>query len=339
MDLLLSDDQRSIVASVAEMLDDLMPLAAVRKVLDGDQAPLDALWRAAADAGWFGLGLAEEYGGAGFDLVDEALLFKELGRRVVPGPFLATVLAARAAAIGGSVDLAAALLSGERRAGLAIGRDAEVRLVGACDVDYLLHVDAHEVALFPAAAAEERAPVAGLDELTPRETARLTGAASVSVTGAVDPVASRGAVLVSAMLSGIADAARDLSVGYAKTREQFGAPIGSFQAVKHRCADLAVAAALADSQLTFAALSVTESAPDAAYQVAAARVVAERAALGNIREAIQIYGGIGVTWECDAHLYLKRVHALRELYGGEAGQRAALLASANPPEGEPESHL
>jgi alkylation response protein AidB-like acyl-CoA dehydrogenase len=89
---------------------------------------------------------------------------------------------------------------------------------------------------------------------------------------------------------------------------------------------MAVAAALADAQLTVAALSVSERAEDADFQVAAARVVAERAALSNIRETIQIYGGIGVTWECDAHLYLKRVHALRELFGGEASQRSALLA-------------
>src|SRR6185312_11927444 len=121
----------------------------------------------------------------------------------------------------------------------------------------------------------------------------------------------------------------DMSVGYAKTREQFGSPIGAFQAVKHRCADMAVAAALADAQVTFAALSVGDFAPDAEMQVAAARVVAERAALNNIREAIQIHAGIGVTWECDAHLYLKRVHALRELFGGDAAQRASLLASGD----------
>jgi alkylation response protein AidB-like acyl-CoA dehydrogenase len=325
VDLLLSEDQRAIVASVAELLDDRMPIERVRHVLDGFGEPLDGLWRAAADAGWFGLGLAEEFGGTGFDLIDEALLFKELGRRVTPGPFLATILAARVAAIAGAADLAARLLSGDSRAGLAVRGGDEVRLIGAVGADYLLLVEEKGAQLFAASTAADRYQVAGLDELTSREVAALAGDPVASVSADVDPIAARGSVLVSAMLSGIADAACSLSVGYAKTREQFGSPIGAFQAVKHRCADMAVGAALADAQLTFAALSVGESAPDAAYQAAAARVVAERAALDNVRETIQIYGGLGVTWECDAHLYLKRVHALRELFGGEAAQRTALL--------------
>ncbi|HEX3899062.1 MAG TPA: acyl-CoA dehydrogenase family protein [Mycobacteriales bacterium] len=327
MDLLLSDDQRAIVASVAEVLDDRLPMERVRHVLDGFGEPLAGLWRSAADAGWFGLGLAESYGGTGFDLIDEALLFKELGRRATPGPFLATTLAARVAAVGGAADLAAQLLAGDLRAGLAIRGDDEVRLIGAVGTQHLLLIDDAGAHLFVGAAALDRNEVAGLDELTSREVAVLTGDPIVSVSADVEPIAARGSVLVSAMLAGIADAVCSLAVGYAKTREQFGSPIGAFQAVKHRCADMAVGASLADAQLTFAALSVGEGAADAAYQAAAARVVAERAALDNARETIQIYGGIGVTWECDAHLYLKRVHALRELFGGEAAQRSVLLAA------------
>jgi len=125
VDLLLSDDQRAIVASVAEVLDDLMPMEKVRQLLDSDAGPeggpgpLEALWRSAGELGWFGLGLSEDHGGTGFDLIDEALLFVELGRRITPGPFLATVLASRVAVLGGAADAAAALLSGEARAGLA----------------------------------------------------------------------------------------------------------------------------------------------------------------------------------------------------------------------------
>lgn len=327
MDLLLSDDQRSIVSSVAEVLDDRMPMQNVRKVLDGDSAPLDALWRSAGELGWFGLGLSEEVGGTGLDLVDEALLFVELGRRVTPGPFLATVLATRLAALGGAADDAAALLSGKARAALAATpADGPTVLYDAADATYLVAFGRDGVDLLPAAMASGRTEQPGLDPLMRRETANLSGEPLASAPLSEGLVA-RGSVLVSAMLTGIATAARDMSVGYAKTREQFGSVIGAFQAVKHRCADMAVGAALADAQLTFAALSVSEGASDAEFHVAAARVVAEHAALSNVREAIQIYGGIGVTWECDAHLYLKRVHALRELFGGEAAQRPALLAS------------
>ena len=326
MDLLLSDDQRAVVASVAEVLDDLMPIENARKLLDGNPAPLDALWQAAADAGWFGLGLPEELGGAGFDLIDEALLFVELGRRATPGPFLATTMAARFAALCGAEEVAARLLTGDARAGLAAcEEDGQAVFYDAAGASFLLAFEHEGVALYDAGVVTRRSNRAGLDPLLRRETAWFAGEPLVVVPPTPHGPGQHGTVLVSAMLTGIALAGRDMAVSYAKTREQFGTPIGAFQAVKHRCADMAVAAALADAQLTFAALSVSEAAPDAAYQAAAARVVAERAALDNVREAIQIYGGIGVTWECDAHLYLKRVHALRELFGGEAAQRAALL--------------
>jgi alkylation response protein AidB-like acyl-CoA dehydrogenase len=203
--------------------------------------------------------------------------------------------------------------------------DGPAVLYDARDATYLLAFTPGGVALLPAAMASGRTEQSGLDPLLRRETASLFGE-PIATAPPNEPLTARGSVLVSAMLSGIAAAGRDMSVGYAKTREQFGSAIGAFQAVKHRCADMAVSAALADAQLTFAALSVSEMTDDAGFQVAAARVVAEHAALSNVREAIQIYGGIGVTWECDAHLYLKRVHALRELFGGEAAQRGVLLA-------------
>jgi alkylation response protein AidB-like acyl-CoA dehydrogenase len=298
-------------------------------VLAGDGAALTSLWRSAAELGWFGLGLAEEHGGTGFDLVDEALLFVELGRRVTPGPFLATTLAARVAALGEASEASAALLGGAASAGIAVARrDGSYVVHDAVGAAYVVAFDAEAARLFSVDALGERASWPGLDELVPRETAFLSGDPIAVVPVDQDPIEARGSVLVSALLTGIAAAARDLSVGYAKTREQFGSPIGSFQAVKHRCADMAVGAALADAQLTFAALSVTGSMPDAPFQVAAAREVASRAALDNVRETIQIYGGIGVTWECDAHLYLKRVHALRDLVGGAAVQRRHLLEAA-----------
>jgi alkylation response protein AidB-like acyl-CoA dehydrogenase len=300
----------------------------VRDVLDGDRSALDRLWAAAAELGWFGLGLSEPLGGSGFDLVDEALLFKELGRGVVPGPFLATVLGARVAAVAGERELADLLLAGEERVALATAAaDGTHLLHDAIGAGHLLVVDPDGAELFAASAATDRALAPGLDELTSRETAVISGDTLVTVAASVEPIHVRGGILATAMLVGIAEQTRDLSVAHAKTREQFGATIGAFQAVKHRCADMAVVAALADAQLLFGALSVAETRPDAAFQAAAARLVAERAALSNAREAVQIHGGIGVTWESDLHLYLKRVHALRDLFSGARGQRQDLLAT------------
>jgi alkylation response protein AidB-like acyl-CoA dehydrogenase len=128
------------------------------------------------------------------------------------------------------------------------------------------------------------------------------------------------------MLVGIAEATRDMATAYAKTREQFGKPIGVNQAIKHRCADMAVAADAAVNQLLFAALSVQEERPDADFQVAAARVVADQAALTNARHNVQVHGGMGFTAECDAHLYVKRAHLLGRTFGGLRGAQADLLA-------------
>jgi alkylation response protein AidB-like acyl-CoA dehydrogenase len=117
-----------------------------------------------------------------------------------------------------------------------------------------------------------------------------------------------------------------MATSYAKTREQFGHPIGSFQSIKHRCADMAVGADAAAALLLFAALSVAEGRADAAFQDASARVVAEQRALWNARENIQVHGGMGFTAECDAHLYVKRTHLLGLTFGGLRGAQAALLA-------------
>jgi alkylation response protein AidB-like acyl-CoA dehydrogenase len=115
-----------------------------------------------------------------------------------------------------------------------------------------------------------------------------------------------------------------MSVSYAKTREQFGVAIGSFQAIKHRCADMGMGAALADAQLTFAALSLSEGQPDAAVEVAAARTVAHRTALWNARECVQVFGGIGFTWEHDQHLYLRRLTSDAAFFGDPAWHRERL---------------
>ena len=182
-------------------------------------------------------------------------MFLELGRRVTPGPFLATTLAARLAALGGASDAAGALLSGEARAALAArpadGPARALRRRGRV-VPHCLWVRKASISS-PPTAASGRTEQTGLDPLLRRESANLSGEPVASLPPG-DPLMARGLVLVSAMLTGIAAATRDMSVGYAKTREQFGSPIGAFQAVKHRCADMAVGAALADAQLTFAAL-------------------------------------------------------------------------------------
>jgi hypothetical protein len=233
------------------------------------------------------------------------------------------------AAVGGNTDAAGQILAGQARVGVAVRRaTGDYVLHDTEAAAYLLVSEPDRSLLLPAAAASNRRPMPTLDELSHREAAELALSAVAEVAESFDAIHARGCVLVSALLTGIAEATRDMSVSYATTREQFGTPIGTFQAVKHRCADMGVAAALAGAQLTFAALSVAEGQPGAALEVAAARTVAHRAALSNCRETIQVHGGMGYTWECDAHLYLKRTHALRALFGRERDQRRVLLTAA-----------
>ena len=140
-----------------------------------------------------------------------------------------------------------------------------------------------------------------------------------------DPIWLRGLVLASAMHVGIAEACRDLSVEHAKNRIQFGRPIGVNQAVKHRCADMAVAAEAALQQMVYAALSLQEGNSDAELHALAARIISTKAALSNASEAIQVHGGMGYTFEHDVHLYLKRAHILDHLFGSRATHLDELL--------------
>jgi alkylation response protein AidB-like acyl-CoA dehydrogenase len=337
MDLMPSDEQRSIVASVSEFLAEKMPTARVRELGGVDLATLQGFWQQAAAQGWFGLGLAEEHGGAGYGLPDEALLFKEIGRFLTPGPVLATVLGARVAAYGGRTDLAAQMASGDVPVGLALPvpgtrlqAGGKVRgsfaLIDATHAPYVLVSGPEGSSLVAAADCADRGPALPIDDVGSHETATLDTEAVVHVPAEVDDVHQRGVLLTSAMLVGICEATRDMATGYAKTREQFGQPIGAFQSIKHRCSDMAVGADAAGALLLFAALCVAEARPDAAFQVTSARIVAEQRALWAARENIQVHGGMGFTAECDAHLYLKRTHLLALTFGGLRGAQADLLA-------------
>lgn len=141
-------------------------------------------------------------------------------------------------------------------------------------------------------------------------------------------VTALSALLAAAMLVGSAEACRDLAVAHAKTRVQFGRPIGVNQAVKHRCADMALGCEAAASMVSFAALALRDQRPDTGFHVAAAKRVAGRTALWNAHTALQIHGGMGFTWEHDVHLHLTRARLLDRLVADPYRQRRDLLATA-----------
>jgi alkylation response protein AidB-like acyl-CoA dehydrogenase len=294
MNLLPSSEQSGLVAAAAAFLAKEAGAGFSRE-----------LWARMGGLGWFALG------DAGFGIVEEALLFRELGRALAPGPFLPQVLAghvatgeALAAIAGGSAVVALAEPYGDPAA-------ATYRVVWAEGADLLLVVAAEGAAVVEAGAATSWEHHAGFDPSAPVALVRLATPAVVAAPGLV----ARGRVLAAAALVGICEATRDESAAYACQREQFGRPIGSFQAVKHRCADMAVRAEAASSLTFLAALSLGE---DDGSLVDLAKALAGEHALANAGDDIQNHGGTGFTEGCAAHRYLKRAQLLSSVLGAPA---------------------
>jgi alkylation response protein AidB-like acyl-CoA dehydrogenase len=339
MDLLPTPEQEEIARSTASFLAKELPLTRLRDLLDGPSAIDRVVWSRAAALGWFGLGLAEDLGGVGYGLAEEVLVFREIGRVLAPGPLVATVLAARLAGRCGQVDLAASIVAGDTVVGLGMPRpgapaeisdrvSAELDLFDGEWADLVLVAVPTGAALIAASELADVTTVACMDEATRLARARVdeVTAAAYSPTEAED-LYRRGAILTSAMLVGIAEATRDQATEFAKNRVQFGKPIGSYQAIKHPCADMAIRSDAAVSQLFFAALAVDTDRPDAGFQASAAKIVATDAARRNAAANVQIHGGMGFTFEQDAHLYVKRAHVLEQAFGPTAYHLALALES------------
>ena len=336
MDLLPTPEQDEIVATVRSQLVtdfDLHALAAS----DGADVVVDAaLWQRCAELGWFGLGLAEELGGVGYTLAEETLLFAELGAHATPGPFLATVLGARVAAIGGAAEVAAGILSGTTA--VALGEvepdgdgGTQLRVSDHGGADLVLVVGDDHVELIEAGSLSLQ-PEPSLDLLVPIATAEVpSGEPIVALDGAdAADVIRRGVVLVAAQLAGIAVGTAAQSTEYAQDRQQFGVAIGSFQAVKHRCADMAVRAEVATSQVRLASLALLEGRSDAAFQCEAARVVAADSAITNAQVNVLNHGGIGFTWEHTAHRFVTRAQVLSRTLGDRREHLRRLLDEPAP---------
>ncbi|MEZ5321123.1 MAG: acyl-CoA dehydrogenase family protein [Microthrixaceae bacterium] len=323
MDLLPNDEQAEIVASVAAMI-------AARQTLGEPLA--DSLWESGADQGWLGLSIPEECGGVGYGPIEATLLFMELGRAVVPGPFLATALAAHVAATAGRVDLAGSLVGGRARVALAQPYEEGHSLLDRPDATYALRFVDGTVAIVDLDGLPDR-PIDSIDVLVPiSATTALDDAAIIaSVHGSdADAVARLATLWTAAMLAGIAAATTDQSVQYSIDREQFGQPIGGFQAVKHRCADMATRSEAASCQVAYAAVATDNRRDDADAHVRAARAVAADAAITNARVNVQNHGGIGFTWEHSAHRYVTRSLIMSRLVDTVESNLAATLAAPAP---------
>lgn len=292
MDLVPTGDIEAIRDAASTFLAEAMPLSSVRE-------RSDEAWQQLAGMGLIGAGISEASGGSALGHAGEALVFAELGLQLAPFAAIGGAVAAGIASRAGDAELATRLVGGERVA-LAV---AGGRLLDAAEARWFVALGGGKAGLHPLAGIP--ALRSGFDVGTaqadrPESSAQFSDEAGVL----------HYTLLAAAYALGTADAARDLSAEYARTREQFGKPIGAFQGIKHPIADMAVRCTAVRAQLTYAGLALDEGAPDAAFHVAAARRLAGSAALDNARWCIQVHGGMGMTHECDAHLPLKRAHAL-----------------------------
>lgn len=298
-DLTETEDQRQIRDAAGAMLREHYPLSR----LDAEPKPdnLAALF----EFGAFALALPEADGGAGFSLVEEALLHVQLGRHLVSPGALATPVAARVDVDG------AALLDARQKvaAGIAVA-DSILLLDGASAKMVVLRDGAALHLLHMGEAPREAVRGMGHGRPLQRIARGFVPELEVAIS---EVVAATWQVLVSAQLLGVAEAARDLAVEYALAREQFGRPIGSFQAIQHRCADMAVRTEQLSALIDMAAISLRDGREEAAFQTAALARLAPATALENARACIQIHGGIGFSAEAHPHLYLKHAHALAQL--------------------------
>ncbi|MET8345012.1 acyl-CoA dehydrogenase family protein [Streptomyces microflavus] len=341
MDFQLSDDQRALRSGMRDLLGAAFDRGRLRAAVERGGGVDRGLWRELGAAGFFALRLPEEAGGVGLGLPEAVLLFEEAGRALLPGPLVATHLAA--GLVKGAAE-GEAVVTASEGGGLPVadlgGADAVLVAGGVLTGEGL--------AAFVAGAR----PVRSMDPLTPLHRAEgvaaaVEGLGAAGVGLAVDvkgpaaggeglvaaaeayPGALRGegALLTAAEQLGSAARTTEMAVQHARTREQFGSLIGSFQAVKHLCADMLARTEPARSAVYAAAVTGDP------VEIAAAKLLADDAAVRNARDCLQIHGGMGFTWEADVHLHLKRawLRAARWLTAAEAEEiLAAGLGPVQP---------
>jgi alkylation response protein AidB-like acyl-CoA dehydrogenase len=307
IDLKLTEDQRALQRSVQEVAAREFPIEeGVRAAVAGRQPFDEHRWSRIASLGWFGLGVPEDKGGTGLGLPEAMLMFIELGRVAAAGPLIGTSLAACIAASTSEHQIAAALLSGARRAGIVVG-DLVVE-AGSGDLGLRITGD--------------RFQLLQLEEVTPRtsfDDAVSVGwvSSAATIMQVTDPdIQYRHSVLVAAYLIGLAEAAVEMSVAYAKLREQFGKPIGTYQAVKHRCSEMLVRAYAARAQLAVGAVLAGSPQPGSGLiEITAGLLLALEAAQRNAEDNVQNHGAIGFTAEHAAGVLVKRAQNYRYLAG------------------------
>jgi alkylation response protein AidB-like acyl-CoA dehydrogenase len=351
-----SEEQEQLASMLGSLLAKHSDSVSVRSAIESQAGYDEKLWSMLCEqVGIAGLAVPEEYGGAGFSFLETAVVLEQLGQALTPSPMLATFVATSALLHSGDTDASSRLLpsiaggsvatlawsgpsstpgaeepvteSGGRLTGTVArvldGANAEVLLALARSGDgvglFEVSPDSVEVERTPAMDPALQLATVTFDGV---EGTRVGGA---DMTDALVRVHAEACAAVAALEVGVAQRALDMTVAYTKERQQFGRPIGSFQALKHRMADMLVLVETARSAAMDAAFGVAEDQPDVLRRTTIAKAYCSEALQKIAAETIQLHGGIAITWEHDAHLVFKRAHALSQLFGAPHLHRRSLL--------------
>jgi alkylation response protein AidB-like acyl-CoA dehydrogenase len=378
MDIGFSEEQELLRDTARKFLESACATKFVRERMATAEAVTPEFWTQLAERGWLGINFAEEDGGSGLGLVDLVVLMEEMGRAVMPGPYLATVLLGGAAIrVAGSPtqrreylphiaegrlratlaaiepnarwDASGVMMTAQpTRSGFSLSGTklfvpdahlADIIVVAARTRDGSTMEDGVSLFLVPRdAAGLHIAPMPSIDDTRKLCEVRLDNVAMPQTAllgelhegwSALARVYDAASVALAAEMCGGAQRVLEMTVEYAKLREAFGKPIGSYQGVKHKCADMLVEVENAKSLTYYAAWAIDENAPDATLAVSMAKACASDASRKVSNAGIQLHGGIGMTWEHDLHLYMKRAKASEVAFGDATWHRERVAALMN----------
>lgn len=359
MSIAISEDHLTLGETVADFLTKRDALLENRALLDNPGDAIVPFWAELAQLGWLGLHIEEEFGGSGYTLEELVVVVEELGRVIAPGAFVPTVISSAIIAAAADSETKSAFLpalaDGTKTATFALDADLSLdakavsgSLVAPCanHVDLLLVAVGEDIAVIDLnGEGVEKTVPENLDQSRPSAKVTLSSAPTTLISGAAQVATDLARTILSAEAAGISSECTRLAAEYAKERIQFGRPIAMFQAVKHHCANMAVATELTTSAVWDAARAAAAGGEQFSYAAAVAATLAGPAADLCANLSTQVHGGIAITWEHDAHLYLRRATVLRQMLGSEKAsadltdlmrkgvQRAKAIEL--PPEAEP----
>ncbi len=326
MDFGFTDDQRDIQRTARDLLGERARPERVREHAESGRMDTE-LWRELCELGWPGIAISEEHGGGGLGLIELGILCEELGRSLAPVPFLPSAMAAAVIEHGGSPEQRGrwlpSLASGESIGALGTALDGTAEFViGGADAQVIVLIEDDGSARVLAADEAEVSPLASIDPT--RSAARVSAEDGGELLADGCAGLGRALVAVSSELVGVCDRALAMTVEYVKERKQFGVPVGAYQAVSHRCAQMLLETEKARSTAAFAAWTADSDPERLAEAAAMAKAAASDAGREVTASAIQAHGGIGFTWEADVHWLYKRAQVDAVLLGGAGRHRARL---------------